>query len=306
MLVPQQWSWEQNAHTFYSDHALIFATAAAAYFPVVFILRHWMRDRKPFALGGVGSSLAGNTIMWWEVFLAGFSLIGAWHCVPLVLEPLFAGSSFSEALCGTKMNDDPRAFWGFLFSLSKVVEFADTLFVVLRKKNLILLQYWHHFATMVYCWYGTVVVYRYNHSNLYFAAMNLCVHTVMYSWYAVSRTGWRSPKWLQMAITLMQLSQMAAGIGIIVVAVMPDAESGCGKWWAEDAGGVTAAFGMYGSYLFLFGQLYYTKYVHPKPRRPAAKPKPGSSLNEIAGRAKAGKCGARRSPSARLQDKKAQ
>ena len=41
----------------------------------------------------------------------------------------------------------------FLFDLSKVFEFVDTIFIVLRKKPLIFLHYYHHVSTMLFCWY---------------------------------------------------------------------------------------------------------------------------------------------------------
>ena len=268
-MLPQDWSWELNAHGFYTNYKTWFGVAAIAYLPTIFFLERLMRHRKAFDLGGGSGSGTGraNTIMWWEAFLALFSLFGASQVVPLCLEPLFAGSTVAVALCGTKMNDDPRAFWGFLFSLSKVFELADTLFVVLRKKDLILLQYWHHFATMVYCWYGSVVTYQYNHTNLYFAAINLSVHTVMYSWYAASRTGWKSPRWIRMAITLLQLCQMVVGIAITAIAVTPDEASGCGRWLQKDPAGVAAACCMYGSFLVLFTKLFYSNYCRAKPQR---------------------------------------
>jgi len=57
------------------------------------------------------------------------------------LEPLYEqGLSWSESICKLRTHDDPRAFWMFLFNLSKVFEFGDTVLVVLRKKKLIMLQ----------------------------------------------------------------------------------------------------------------------------------------------------------------------
>jgi len=40
-------------------------------------------------------------------------------------------------------------FWGFMFSLSKFVELGDTIFIVLRKQKLILLQWFHHALSMI-------------------------------------------------------------------------------------------------------------------------------------------------------------
>ena len=37
----------------------------------------------------------------------------------------------------------------------QVAEFGDTLLIVLRKKELRLIQYYHHLMTMLYCWCHT-------------------------------------------------------------------------------------------------------------------------------------------------------
>lgn len=45
------------------------------------------------------------------------------------------------------------AFWTTMFSFSKAIELVDTAFVVLRKRPLIFLHYYHHATVLVYVWY---------------------------------------------------------------------------------------------------------------------------------------------------------
>lgn len=45
------------------------------------------------------------------------------------------------------------AFWGFVILVSKVFEFGDTAFVVLRKQDLKFIHYYHHVVTAVSWWY---------------------------------------------------------------------------------------------------------------------------------------------------------
>ena len=242
-LIPTSWQWERDAAGFYKDHHNVFVFCAAMYYPTIFGIKALMKHREPFDLGGGGSKAPVNYIFWWEVGLAVFSLVGAYHIVPVTLEPLLSGKSYSEAICMPGVHDDPRSFWTFLFMVSKLFEFGDTIFVVLRKKPLILLQHYHHLATMLYCWYGTLHVYPLNNTNTFFCAMNLCVHSVMYSWYAATRTGWKSPKVMMMGITLLQLLQMVCGVFIIVTSVSSGSPL-CGKWKMHDPVGLYAAFGM--------------------------------------------------------------
>ncbi len=37
---------------------------------------------------------------------------------------------------------------------SQIPELVDTVFIVLRKKPLILLHWYHHFTVLLYCWHS--------------------------------------------------------------------------------------------------------------------------------------------------------
>ncbi|XP_025085036.1 elongation of very long chain fatty acids protein 7-like isoform X2 [Pomacea canaliculata] len=80
-----------------------------------------------------------------------------------------------------------RAVWWYYFS--KVIEFADTAFFVLRKKNnqVTILHLYHH-VTMPFLWYiGTTFAPG---GEAYFAAsVNCLVHIIMYSYYLLSALG---------------------------------------------------------------------------------------------------------------------
>ncbi len=72
--------------------------------------------------------------------------------------------------------------WIMLFCLSKVPELVDTLFLILRKKPVIFLHWYHHFITLLYCWWGWA---SQTPTGRTFAGMNLFVHSIMYSYYAI-------------------------------------------------------------------------------------------------------------------------
>ena len=149
-IVADGWNWERDAAGFYTTHHTFFLIAALSYYPVIFGIKFFFaKNREALNLD---RHSAINWIFWWEAALALFSIVGALHVVPMALEPILAGQSFAATICQPGVHDDPRSFWTFLFMLSKVAEFGDTIFVVLRKKPLILLQHYHHMATMLYCW----------------------------------------------------------------------------------------------------------------------------------------------------------
>merc|ERR1719361_428119 len=83
---------------------------------------------------------------------------------------------------------DPETVYGFgstglwitLFMLSKFAELLDTFFIVIHKKPLIFLHWWHHITVLLYCW----VSYTTHHpAGLIFTAMNYAVHAFMYGYY---------------------------------------------------------------------------------------------------------------------------
>ena len=87
------------------------------YYPTIFGLQAAFRGR-PLDLGGASKSQAPiNYIFWWEFSLAVFSIIGAYHVLPLALEPILAGKTFAATICqsGLDVANDTRAFWMFLF-----------------------------------------------------------------------------------------------------------------------------------------------------------------------------------------------
>ena len=83
----------------------------------------------------------------------------------------------------------------------------------------------------------------------------------MYTWYAATRTGWRSPKILMMMVTLLQLVQMVIGVSLILTAVLhgcPDPLTKSGLF-------------MYASYLVLFANLFYNNYLAPRKKKSKTK-----------------------------------
>ena len=141
-----------------------------------------------------------------------------------------------------------------LFIYSKPIELFDTAFIVLRKKRLIVLHWYHHITVMLYAWYSYKLK---NAAGLWFIAMNFTVHAVMYCYYALvaART---KPSW-DYIVTAMQISQMV--VGVLVCVMVPYyanySDLGCkGMTAFSYAAGVI----MYSSYLLLFVMLAVGRY----------------------------------------------
>jgi len=152
----------------------------------------------------------------------------------------------------------PCGLWMTMFVLSKFPELGDTVFLVLRKKPVIFLHWFHHTTVLLYCWHATVVTAA---PGIWFAAMNYSVHSVMYFYFFMANIGYA--KMMQPFapfITSIQILQMVGGIICLVsVAVMQNfgSMSDCNV----DPANWKLGLMMYFSYFLLFGWLFIQKYL---------------------------------------------
>ncbi|KAF3422692.1 hypothetical protein E2986_12049, partial [Frieseomelitta varia] len=150
-------------------------------------------------------------------------------------------------------------YWGYLFTLSKLVEFGDTFFIVLRKQPLIFLHWYHHIVTCLYGW--LCYVEEAEHVK-WFGLMNAIIHSCMYTYYTFKATGYRLPKWLAMMITSLQLSQMFVGtfLAMIIYYYIYIAKIKC----HISSLNMTITTIMYVSYAILFSRFFIQAYLSDK------------------------------------------
>ncbi|KAJ9450318.1 Elongation of very long chain fatty acids protein [Diplonema papillatum] len=97
-------------------------------------------------------------------------------------------------------------FWMFIHYLSKILDMADTVFIVLRKKDkqLSFLHVYHH-ASIGMIW-GFLLLFGYGGgTGFYGAFINSLVHTVMYFHYSWVALGFNNP--YKKYVTTLQISQ---------------------------------------------------------------------------------------------------
>jgi elongation of very long chain fatty acids protein 6 len=240
--------------------------AVVAYLLFCYFGSKIMANNKPF---GLETPLAA-----WNLFLAVFSAWGSFRTVPHMLLML-STMTFEETVCETVYKAYGGGGVGFavsLFCLSKIPELIDTVFIVLRKKPLIFLHWWHHVTVLLYCWNAYVATAS---NGMYFVSMNYTVHAVMYFYYFLQSVK-AVPKWFpSWIITLMQISQMFVGTFIVAMAAYyyyyggaKFAPGTCNT----DQSSLFAGAIIYGSYLYLFVDFALRRFVFGAGEKKSKKP----------------------------------
>ena len=71
--------------------------------------------------------------------------------------------------------------WFYIFYMSKYFEFIDTLFLILKKKEVIFLHWYHHMVTPAIVWFA----WYYDVTSAWYGPLtNTFVHVLMYTYYA--------------------------------------------------------------------------------------------------------------------------
>ena len=236
----QEWSLSSRIY-YYAAPA-----AAIVYILFVFLGPRLMETRKPFDLRG--------PLFLWNLFLTVFSVISTIRLVPHILYGLWTNDS-SYFFCRNAYDAfarGPSGLWANLFIYSKFVELIDTVFLVLRKKPVSFLHWFHHATVLMYCWHA--LQYQMP-TGVFFAAMNSVVHSVMYLYYTIAAVT-RPPKW-GMFVTIIQILQMFVGMFITAYHYyLLNRTPNCNGSYVN----LTAASIMYTAYMLLFVEFFVSRY----------------------------------------------
>lgn len=233
----------------------IFATAI--YLVMVFKGQEYMKDRPAFQVKWL--------FILWNFILSVFSICGAVMSVRIFMGYLEEPDGWFNTVCRSP-RDHPRgfyhpnknAFWAFAFSLAKIPEMLDTLFLVVQKKPIIFLHWYHHVTVMLFCWQGLIIDVL---PCLYFMTMNFIVHGVMYPYYffmSLSPITRAMVKPIALPLTALQIMQMIAGCGTMLIAIYWHFT---GRNCPINHANTQLALVMYGSYFYLFAQLFANRHV---------------------------------------------
>ncbi|KAI1280344.1 putative protein for very long chain fatty acid elongation [Halotydeus destructor] len=175
----------------------------------------WMENRKPFHFRNL-------------MVVYNFSLVAISLYMFYEMGKIIRWGKYSFECRPVDYSNDPVAlrmcYLGWLFLMTKYVEFADTVFFVLRKKQnqVTTLHVIHHSVVPISVW--VAVKYASGGGNTLFPFLNTGVHTVMYLYYGLSALGPHMQKylWWKKYLTTLQLTQFALVMALATQMVLTD------------------------------------------------------------------------------------
>lgn len=171
------------------------------YLYIVVFLGPWlMANRKPFKLKTVlvvynAAQVLFSLAMLWEHLMSGWLLDYSYKCQPV---------DYSHNPTALRMAN--LCWW---YYISKLTEFVDTIFFVMRKKDnqISLLHLYHHSLTPIETW--ICVKFLAGGHGTFSNLINNIVHVIMYFYYMMSAMGPKYQKylWWKRHLTTLQLLQ---------------------------------------------------------------------------------------------------
>ena len=216
----------------------------------IFGLKKFMEKRQEFKLKSL--------LILWNAGLAIFSILGAYRTLPEFFY-VATEKGFKYSVCVETFSYGVTGFWSWMFILSKPLELIDTMFLVLRKREVIFLHWYHHVTVLIFVWYS---MSDYPATGRWFATINFSIHAVMYTYYTIMALKIvYMPKMISMMITAMQIIQMIIGVYVNHKAYQYKQN---GESCEVSNLNIYLAQLMYASYFYLFFKFFFEKYINSK------------------------------------------
>lgn len=129
-------------YNYFNQHFTYNYIACLIYVIIIFTGQRSMKNLKPVN--------PGNFLFLWNLSLCLFSTIGFIRMsaeIPLLYHRY---KNFECSVCIPQLEIGPSAFWQVMFTLSKFIEFGDTFLLVVRKKPIIFLHWYHHITVLLF------------------------------------------------------------------------------------------------------------------------------------------------------------
>jgi len=167
-----------------------------------------------FALKGIPGEVSSKNALL-QVFMVLYNLTQVALCAYMMCAALLV--AFDEDysfLCNAfSLKKTTMASVTWVFYMSKILDFVDTVFIVARRKwrQLSFLHVYHHSSIFMFYWLNVNVA---GDGDVYYTiVVNSFIHLVMYSYYACTTVGVTVPKPIKRAVTHLQRIQFVSMVG---------------------------------------------------------------------------------------------
>jgi elongation of very long chain fatty acids protein 6 len=224
----------------------LFIFSIITYLPLIFLLKKFIDSLSQKNKDTLCSLFK---IPWalWCFGLSIFSMFGTYHTFKFIYNNNYEVDIFNHEV----------GYWYHAFLISKIPELIDTFFIIIRSKPLVILQWYHHFATLIISYYVTRVQCD---RGIPFMFMNYFVHVFMYNYFALYNF---FPKQLKLFGTFVNILQTLQMLFAIILAIYEFNLKRLKCVFMPESFEYHLAFvcgiSMYGSYFILFAILYFER-----------------------------------------------
>ncbi|KAK6747715.1 hypothetical protein RB195_000733 [Necator americanus] len=247
-------SWDlEKTDAFMTHYVPTSYKITVAYLLAIYLGQKFMRNRKPFELDGVLAA--------WNFMFSLFSAVAAYKLIPELFQ-VYRKDGFIGTYCYNHdyYTNPSTGFWGWAFVMSKAPELGDTMFLVLRRRPVIFMHWYHHALTFVY---AAITYSEHQAWARWSLALNLIVHTIMYFYFGVRALKIQTPSPVAKFITTIQIVQFVIGCYIfshlVIIKTYNQIPDCAVSWNVLSIGGL-----MYLSYLYLFAEFFYKAYIRKR------------------------------------------
>lgn len=189
-------------------------------------------------------------------------MLCSYMCIEALVQAWKAG--YPVVGCEFNQTNPPIGFILYVFYISKILDFLDTVFIILEKRfnQLSFLHVYHHTSIFLFYWLNVQVGYD---GDIYLTiVLNGLIHTLMYTYYFVSMH--TKDIWWKPALTMGQMIQFCLmNLQALYLIFTP------GVQYPRN---ITVAYLFYIlTLLFLFAQFFVQSYISPKKKDSSKKAK---------------------------------
>ncbi|CEF65288.1 Elongation of very long chain fatty acids protein [Strongyloides ratti] len=166
------------------------------YIITIFILQKVMKNYEAFKLK--------IPLAIWNLFLSIYSTISVYYLFNDFFEYILKYNITGSWCILGDYDEGITGYYVWLFTVSKLFELFDTLFVVLKKKPLRFIHWYHHILTLIFIFFTYIQIPAFARWGVF---LNTFVHSIMYFYYFVKSLNIKVPKFIPIIITSLQIIQ---------------------------------------------------------------------------------------------------